>query len=321
MDMGQIRAKVSIVGCGNVGMRFAYAMLIKNLVRELVLIDIDTDRVVGEVMDLHHSIPFTAPAGIIAGSYNDIEGSDLIVITAGKKQKPGQSRIDLLKENIDIYKKIIPKINENSPDSVLLVVTNPVDIMTYAAYKLASRPYNIVIGSGTTLDTARLKSRMAEHCQIDARNIHTYILGEHGDSEFALWSNSSIGGVLFKDYCPVCRKSSECDFEIHIKKEIFNQVKESAYEIINKKGETSYGIGLSLARISEAILDNQNSILPVSVFVEDMLDVKDVYLSLPCILNKEGVREIVKPRMDETEKKLFRNSASVLKENLEKLDI
>jgi L-lactate dehydrogenase len=296
-------------------------MLIRNMVREMVLIDIDRDRAAGEVMDLHHSIPFTGPARVTAGSYDDIEGSDLVVITAGKNQQPGQSRLDLMKENIEIYQKIIPRINENSPDSVLLIVTNPVDIMAYAAYRLSSRPHELVIGSGTTLDTARLKSRIAEHCQVDSRDIDSYILGEHGDSEFALWSNASIGGVLFKDYCPTCPKSDECDFEIHIKQDIFDQVKQSAYDIIDKKGETSYGIGLSLARISEAVLDNQNSILPVSILVEDVMDVEDLYLSLPCILNSGGVRSIVRPVMDDEEQKLFRESASLLKDNLEKLDI
>jgi len=319
--MGETTAKVSIIGCGNVGMRYAYAMIIKNMVRELVLIDIDMDRVMGEVMDLNHSIPFTGPASIIAGGYSDMEGSDLVVITAGKNQGPGQNRLDLIKENIDIFQKIMPQINENSPDSVLLIVTNPVDIMAYAANKLSLRPHNLVIGSGTTLDSARLKSRMAEHCGIDARDIHTYILGEHGDSEFALWSSSTIGGVPFKDYCPVCDRRKECDFDINIKGEIFNQVKESAYEIIEKKKETSYGIGLSLARISEAILDNQNSIMPVSVLIEDIFDVNDVYLSLPCILNSDGVRQVIVPLMDEKEKKSFKDSAAVLRKNLDQFDI
>ncbi|MCL5073745.1 MAG: L-lactate dehydrogenase [Actinobacteria bacterium] len=321
MNKRDTTAKVSIIGCGNVGMRYAYAMLIKKMVRELVLIDIDMNRVEGEVMDLNHSVPFAGPVNIIAGNYDDIADSDLVVVTAGKSRKPGQSRLDLMKENIDIYRKIIPDINKNSPDSVMLVVSNPVDIMAYAAYKLSSRPHNMIIGSGTTLDTARLKSQMALNCEVNASDIQTYILGEHGDSEFALWSSSSIGGMLFKDYCPFCRKNKICDFKTDIKENIFKKVKQSGSEIIIKKGETSYGIGLSLARISEAILDNQNSILPVSTLVEDYLDVNDLYISLPCVINSEGVKKIIRPVFDEDEEKQFKESAGIIRQHLDKLDI
>lgn len=319
--MGRTTSKVSIIGCGNVGMRYAYAVLIKNLARELVLVDVDKERLEGDVMDLHHAVPFTDPVSIIAGGYEDISESDLIVITAGKNQKPGQTRLDVMKENIEIFKKIIPKINQNSPESILLVVSNPVDVMSYAAYKLSARPSSAVLGSGTTLDTARLKSRMAQHCEVDARNVHTYILGEHGDSEFAVWSSTFIGGMLFKDFCDTCNRKDEYDLEKYFKEDLFKQVKESAYEIIDKKGETSYGIGLSLARISEAILDNENSILPVSTLVNGYLGINDLYISLPCIINSSGVREIVKIKMVDQEKEQFKKSAKIIRENLDKLNI
>jgi L-lactate dehydrogenase len=305
------RPKVSIIGCGNVGMRYAYAMLINGLARELVLIDIDKKRVQGEAMDLEHCIPFTEPVNIIVGEYSDLRGADLVVITSGKNQQPGQSRLALVKDNVEIFKDIISNIMKYSPNSVILVVSNPVDILSYATYKISGKSSSEVIGSGTTLDTSRLKSNISRHCGVDARNIHAYIIGEHGDTELALWSSATVGGVLLKDFCRSC---NSCDFEKEIKDRIFNDVKKSAYKIIEKKGETSYGIGLSLVSISRTIIEDQNSVFPVSSLVKGYLDIEDVYLSRPCIINKKGISKVLDLKMNETEQDQFKKSADSLKD-------
>ncbi|MFO7929286.1 MAG: L-lactate dehydrogenase [Candidatus Humimicrobiaceae bacterium] len=306
------KPKVSIIGCGNVGIRYAYALLINGLARSIVLVDVDKERAEGEMMDLTHASVYTSPVNIIAGGYSDIGGSDLVVITAGKKQKKGESRLDLVKANIEIYKKIIPSIMENSPDSIILVVSNPVDILSYAAYKLSSKPSSRVFGSGTTLDTARLKSEIAKHCELNSKNVHSYILGEHGDSEVPIWSRAMIGGLLFRDYCPMCRRYDTCNLETDLEG-IFEKVKNSAYEIIEKKGETSYGIGLSLARITRSILRDENSILPVSTLVDGYLGIEDVYFSLPVVVNGDGLRETIRLKLSKEEENRLRDSADQLK--------
>ncbi len=310
--MAYAKPKISIIGCGNVGMRYACALIIKGLARHIVLVDVDREKAEGEMMDLTHASAYTSPVDIIAGNYSDTKGSDLVVITAGKHQKKGESRIDLAKANIDIFKKIIPSIMENSPDSIILIVSNPVDILSYAAYKISSKPSREVFGSGTTLDTARLKSEIAKHCEIYSQNIHAYILGEHGDSEVPIWSRAMIGGLLFKDYCPICRKYKTCNMEKELK-DIFKNVKNSAYEIINKKGETSYGIGLSLARITRAIINDENTILPVSTLVDDYFGLNDLYFSLPAVVNGSGLRETIKLKVSEEEKNKLVSSGEVLK--------
>jgi len=310
--MAELKPKVSIIGCGNVGIRYAYALIINGLVRNMVLVDIDREKAEGEMMDLAHASAFISPVDITAGGYNDISGSDLVVITAGKSQAKGQSRIELTRDNIDLFKKIVPQIMEYTPNSIILVVSNPVDILSYAAYKISSKPASEVIGSGTTLDTARLKSEIAKHCQLNAKNIHAYVLGEHGDSEVAIWSSAMVGGILFRDYCPVCKKSKTCSFDKDLK-HIFDNVKNSAYCIIEKKGETSYGISLSLTAITRAVLNNQNSIMPVSALVSGYLGIEDVYFSLPAVLNGNGIREVLELRLSGSEEKSLKESALKLK--------
>ncbi|MCM8757566.1 MAG: L-lactate dehydrogenase [Candidatus Omnitrophica bacterium] len=310
--MEDLKPKVSIIGCGNVGMRYAYALMIKGITRQIVLVDIDKNRLEGEVMDLSHGAPYISPVEVIAGDYSDIKNSDLVVITAGKKQKPGQSRMELAKDNVELYRKIIPEIVKFTPQSVLLIVTNPVDVLSYAAYKFSKKPSKEVIGSGTVLDTARFRFLLAKHCKVDSRNIHAYILGEHGDTEFAVWSRAMIGGVLFKDYCLICKNEKTCQREEEFNK-IFTEVRDSAYRIIERKSETSYGIGVALVRITEAILNDENAILPVSILIEDYLKINDVYLSLPAVVNKTGVREVLKIEFSEEEKQAFINSAQAIK--------
>lgn len=319
--MKGLNPKVSIIGCGNVGMRYAYALMIKGLVRQIVLVDINKKRLQGEVMDLCHSAPYISPLEIIAGDYSDMRDSDLVVITAGKKQISGQSRIDLAKDNVQLYKKIISEIIKYTPAAILLVVTNPVDILSYAAYKFSSKPAKEVIGSGTVLDTARFKFLISEYCQIDPRNIHAYILGEHGDSEFAVWSRAMIGGILFKDYCHLCNKNDLCHEHDKELGKIFAEVKDSAYKIIEKKQETSYGIGLALVRITQAIMHDENAVLPVSSLVDAYLGIKDVYLSLPSVVNKEGIREVLKIDLNAKEQEQFKNSAKILKDIIASIGI
>ncbi len=307
-----LKPKVSIIGCGNVGMRYAYALIMSGIVRQLVIVDVGRERLEGEVMDLSHGAPYISPVEIEAGDYPDIKGSDLVVITAGKKQKSGQSRTDLAKENIELYGKIVPEVVRCAPRAILLVVTNPVDILAYAAYRFSGKPANEVIGSGTVLDSARFRFLLSQHCRIDPHNVHAYILGEHGDSEFPVWSRAMIGGVLFSDYCHVCENKHphRCDEEL---KKIFTDVRDSAYRIIEKKGETSYGIGLALVRITQAVINDENAVLPVSSLVDDYLGVRDMYLSLPAVVNRSGVREVLRLELSAQEEDQFKRSADAVR--------
>jgi len=309
--MDDLKPKVSIIGCGSVGMRYAYALMIRGGVRQIVLVDIDRKRMEGEVMDLSHGAPYISPVEIVTGDYPDIENSDLVVITAGRKNKPDETRLDLAKDNVELYRKIIPEIVKYAPSAIFLIVTNPVDVLSYAAYKFSSKPSEEVIGSGTVLDTARFRFLLSKHCNVDPRNIHAYILGEHGDSEFAVWSSAMIGGVLFKDYCYICKKGGTCQHEDELNK-IFVEVKDSAYRIIERKQETSYGIGLALVRITRAIINDENAILPVSSLVKGYLGIDDVYLSLPAVINRQGVREVLHIELNPQEKEAFRNSADAI---------
>ena len=303
--------KVAIIGAGNVGIRYAYALMIEGVARKILVVDSNRMRAEGEVMDLSHGAPYISPVEIQVGDYPDLAGSDLVVVTAGKKQLPGQTRLDLAKGNIELYRTIIPEIVRYAPDAHILVVSNPVDILSYAAYKFSGKPLGTIIGSGTVLDSARFRFSLATHCGIDSRNVHAYILGEHGDSEFAVWSKAMIGGVLFKDYCYICR--NKCGVSDQESEKIFQEVRDSAYKIIERKQETSYGIGLALVRITKAILHDENAILPVSYLVSGYLGVQDVYLSLPAVVNRKGVREVLNIELDEKEQKQFINSAEIVK--------
>lgn len=299
-------------------MRYAYALMMKGIARQIVIVDIDRKRLEGEIMDLSHGAPYISPLEIVAGDYPDIKDSHLVVITAGAKQKPGQSRLELVDSNIKILKEIVPRVVKYAPEAIILMVTNPVDILSYVAYRLSSKPANQVIGSGTVLDTARFRHLLAKHCNVDSRNVHAYILGEHGDSEFPVWSKAMIGGMLIRDYCEFCKDYSSCEHNEKLDK-IFLEVKDSAYRIIEKKGETSYGIGLALVRITEAILKDENAILPVSFLVQGYLGVWDVYLSLPAVVNRDGVREVLKLKLSSEEELAFKNSANLIKEILKKV--
>jgi L-lactate dehydrogenase len=310
--MAELHPRVSVIGCGNVGVRYAYALAITGSAREIVLVDADRRRMEGEVMDLCHGAPFIPPVEIRAGDYSDIAHSDIVAIAAGRGQKPGQSRIDLAKGNVALYKEIVPRIMERAPGAVFIVVTNPVDVLAYAAFRISGKPAREVIGSGTVLDSARLRFLMARHCRVDSRNVHAYVLGEHGDTEFPVWSCATIGGVRVADYCPGCWNGSVCG-RVEELEWIFLGVRESAYEIIARKGETSYGIGLAMVRITQAVLQDENAILPVSSLAREIPGVGEVYLSLPAVVNRSGVRDVLRLKLTDEESGALKRSAETLR--------
>ncbi len=310
-DMPGLRPKVSIIGAGNVGVRYAFALIMKGLARSVVMVDLDRRRAEGEVMDLSSVMPYIPPVNISTGDYDDLEGSDLVVISAGRKQKPGQGRLDLAAANVVLFREMVPEIMKASPDSIWLVAANPVDVLTYAALTISGKPWQQVIGSGTVLDSARLRLLLSERCEIDARNIHAYILGEHGKSEFAAWSRALVGGVLFEDYCPMCGR---CRDYHETRLSVFEEVRDFAEKVIERKGETSYGVALAMVRITQAILNDENSVLPVSCYTDGYNDVSGVCLSVPSVINRTGVRELIRIRLSAEETKSLHESARALKE-------
>ncbi|NLY88192.1 MAG: L-lactate dehydrogenase [Firmicutes bacterium] len=295
-----------------VGSSFAYALMISGLVSEIVILDVNKDRLEGEVMDLNHGMPFVRPVIIRAGDYPDLKDTDLVVITAGVAQKVGETRLELVHRNVAVFREIIPKVAKYAAGSVLLVATNPVDVMTYVTYKLSGFDKRRVIGSGTVLDTARFRYLLSNHCQIDPANVHAYILGEHGDSEVPIWSLANIAGVRFSDYCPVCGR--DCG---PIKKEkIFEEVKNAAYKVIKGKGATYYGIGLAMVNIAESILRDEYSVLTVSSLMEGEYGLKDLCLSLPSVVAREGVMKKIRLELTQEEEGLLRRSGEVVRKVL-----
>jgi L-lactate dehydrogenase len=310
-------AKVAVVGVGSVGASFAYSLMIHGLVSEISLIDVNAEKAMGEAMDLEHGLPFVQPARINAGDYEECADADIVVVAAGAAQKPGESRLNLVERNVAVFKQVIPRIKERNDHCVLLVATNPVDIVTYVSLKLSGFPPNRVIGSGTILDTSRLRSLLGEHFKIDPRNVHAYIIGEHGDSEVPVWSSASIAGVNLKEYCPICGMK----YEEQYLDRIFEQVKNAAYKIIELKGATYYAIGLGLTRIVESIIRDENAILTVSSLLQDYHGVSDVCLSVPSIVNKDGIVETIKLPLEEAEIKMFQKSAAIMKKLIQSLNI
>lgn len=298
--------KVVIIGCGNVGMSYAYALLNqKTYVNELALIDLNYDRVVGEVMDLNHCLAF-APSkiDIKVGDYSDCSDADIVMIAAGANQNPGETRMDLINKNSKIFKSIVGKVMENGFNGIFLVATNPLDVMTYLVQKYSGLPYSRVMGSGTSLDTARLRYLIGEKLSINPKNVHAYVIGEHGDSEFVPWSNvniglQNIGSFIDKEKC----------FDIE------NSVRNAAYEIINKKGATYYGIGMCLVRITNAILGDENAIITVSNYDET----NGVYVGLPAIINRTGVHKKIFVELNNDETVKLQNSIDIIKDAIRKI--
>ena len=305
--------KVAVVGCGFVGSASAFALMQSGLFSEMVLIDANFKKAEGEAFDISHGVPFTRPIKIYAGDYDDLADTAIVVITAGAAQKPGETRLDLVHKNINIFKSIIPEIVKRDFQGILLIVANPVDILTYTALKLSGYAPNRVIGSGTVLDTARLKERLGEHLEVDSRSVHAFIVGEHGDSEIDAWSRATVYGIQLPD---LWEMRGHHDHE-GATSEIAEKVKNSAYEIIQRKGATYYGIAMSVKRICEAIIRDERSILPISTMMDGEYGIKDVVLSMPSIVGAEGFISKVPISLSEDEIKALHKSAETLKSVLE----
>ena len=300
--------KAAIVGCGFVGSASAFALMQSGLFSEMVLIDANPDKAEGEALDISHGIPFAKPMQISAGTYDDIMDAAVVIVTAGASQKPGETRLDLVKKNVGIFRNIMPEFKKRNYPGILLIVANPVDILTYTAVKYSGLPEQRVIGSGTVLDTARLKYLLSEHLSVDSRSVHTYIIGEHGDSEIAAWSSTNVSGIPLDDFCSM-RGHHE-----HTKamEQLAESVKNSAYEIIEKKHATYYGIAMAVRRICEAIVRDEKSILPISAMMHGEYGLRDVALSMPAIVGKDGIEGHVPIRLSEAEQAQLTASAEVL---------
>lgn len=307
--------RVAVVGLGNVGATFAYALLLSGLAAEIVLIDVNRAKAEGEAMDLSHTQPFTHPTHIWAGDYSDCAGAAVTVVTAGSAQKPGETRLDLVKRNAGIFGKIIPEIAKYSPDGVLLIATNPVDVLTYESLKLSGLPANRVIGSGTILDTARFRHLLSEHFSVDPRSVHAAIIGEHGDSEVPVWSLANIAGM----HLPEFAKASGIPYDESKMEDIFKQTRDAAYAIIERKGATFYAVAAGLMRIVEAILRDQHTILSVSSSMTGAYGISDVCLSLPTIVSRKGVERVLHLELSPAEQAGLRHSAEVLKRTIASL--
>lgn len=304
------KGKVVLVGTGFVGMSMAYSMLNRGGVNELVLIDIDKDKTIGEEMDLSHGLPFAPQKMVIkAADYDECKDAQVVVITAGIAQKPGQTRLELAETNTKIMKSITKSIMASGFNGIIIVASNPVDLMTYVVSKVSGLPKNQVFGSGTVLDTARLRYLMSDYLRVSSKNIHAYIMGEHGDSSFVPWEHAYVGCKKIKDVMKDNNHPMEDLEKIH--KDVIN----AAYEIINKKKATYYGIGMSLNRLVKAVLDNENSILTVSTYLKDgQYGQDDIYIGVPAIINSNGIRELVDLELNEEEQAKLDNSCKIIKE-------
>ncbi|GAB4312092.1 MAG: L-lactate dehydrogenase [Promethearchaeota archaeon] len=318
--MNALHPKVAVVGAGNVGTRFAYAAAIKGVARHLVLLDLNVRRLEGDVADLSHGEPyFPHPVKVQAGSLEDLRGSDLVVVTAGRNQRPGETRMDLVRDNVRLFEDLIPRVVEAAPGVVLLVVTNPVDVLAKVAWELAGRPPGRVFGSGTVLDSARLRHALGRHCGVDPRSVHAYVLGEHGDTEFPLWSRATIGNASVREFCADCERAGDCDPDERLVA-TFREVRDAAYHVIDRKGETSFGVGLAMVRIAQAVINDENSVLPVSTRVPEFYglgDVGDVFLGLPAVVNRGGVRAVLQLEMEPAEREALERSAAAIRRVLD----
>lgn len=310
------KQKCAVIGCGFVGASIAFSLIQEEMFSELVLIDINQTKAEGEAMDLSHGLPFVHPMKIYAGTYADLADCFLIIITAGAGQRPGETRLELVRKNVEIFRDMIPQITAVTQDARLLIVSNPVDVMTYAAWKLSGYPPEHVIGSGTVLDTARLKYLLGAHLGVDSRSVHAFIIGEHGDSELAVWSSANISGVDLDSFCDIC---GACDGEtLH---RLYEDVRTSAYKVIEKKGATYYAIALAVTRIARAIVREEHSVLPVSAYVNGHYGVSDVYFGVPSIVGAEGIEKVLDIPLDDSEQQQLEHSVQTLKDVIAGLDL
>jgi L-lactate dehydrogenase len=310
------RRKVVIVGAGAVGSTYAYALAQSGIVDDIALVDRNTNLLHGQVLDLSHGEPFFPTVHIHAGDISDYSDADLVVVTAGAAQRPGETRIDLLKRNAAVVRSVALDIRNQKSDAVVIVVTNPVDVMTHVAIQATGWQPGRVFGSGTVLDSSRLRHLLSQHCGVDVHNVHAYILGEHGDTEFAAWSMTHVAGMRIDSYCPVCGK---CSNWMEHRDRIEKDVRDSAYHIIDYKGATSFGVGMALVRITGAVLRSQHSVLTVSTLLNGEFGLTDVCLSVPCILTKSGVERVVESDLTARELERLTSSATALTKAMEDL--
>ena len=309
--------KVVIIGCGFVGSASAFCLMQSGLFSEIVLIDADPLKAEGEALDISHGVPFAKPVKIYAGTYDDIKDASMIILTAGANQKPGETRLDLTRKNIAIFKSILPEIKSRNYGGILLVVANPVDVLTTVAVRFSGMEEKRVLGSGTVLDTARLKFELGEHLDVDPRSVHAFIIGEHGDSEIAAWSSANVSGIALNDFCEMRGHFHHKETE----KSIADDVKNSAYEIIQKKKATYFGIAMAVKRICEAIIRDEKSILPVSSMMHGQYGIEGISLSMPAIVGRDGVETHVPINLSYEEASALASSAKTLQDVLAQNDI
>ncbi|WP_207533389.1 L-lactate dehydrogenase [Desertivirga arenae] len=308
MSTSSKKTRIVVIGVGAVGSTTAYTLLLRHRMDELVLLDANMDKARGDAQDMNHGLPFVGKVKVWAGTYEDCREADIVIITAGAAQKPGESRTDLLKRNVAIYESITTEVLKYNEHGILLIASNPVDVMSYFTLKKSNWPVNRVIGSGTLLDSARFRYLIGEKLNVDARSVHAHIVGEHGDSELPLWSLSNIAG-------------SQLSLSEEDKSEIFEDTKNAAYQIINSKGATYYAIALALDRICVAILRNEGAVLNVSTLLQDYHGISDVFLGVPCIVDRTGVREVLHVTLNEQEKQQLTASADKLKEIIKSVEL
>lgn len=310
------RRTVGLVGTGHVGVAAAYALFIKGLASELILIDKDARRAEGEAMDLMHGQSLVGSMSVRAGGYADLKKAQLVIISAGVAQRPGESRLALLNRNAEVFREIMSELDRHAPDAILIVATNPVDILTYVAQKLSQRPPERIIGTGTLLDTARFRALLGQYYGVDPRSVHAYILGEHGDSEVAVWSQVAIGGQRILD-----RMVLDRPFDRKRMQQLFEEARQAAYAIIERKGYTNTAIGVVIARLVEAILNDEKSVLPVSVRLNGEYGIRDVCLSIPCVIGLQGIEGRVLPELAPDELEGLHRSAEILQHSLRALSL
>ncbi len=310
------KQKCAVIGCGAVGATIAFAITQKSLFSELVLIDSNHAKAEGEAMDISHGLPFTHPMKVYAGDYSDISDCFLIIITAGAAQKPEETRLDMVNKNVEIFKSIIPQIVKYNKEAIILVVSNPVDILTYCTIKLSGYPANRVLGSGTVLDTARLKYRLGRSLCVDSRSVHAFIIGEHGDSELAVWSSANVSGIDLEDFHGLCKSCNDINFN-----DIYKSVRDSAYEVIDRKGATYYGIAMAVMKIIIAIIRDEHSVLPVSCYIDGHYGLENICIGVPAIVGNQGIEKVLDIPLSNEESKKLSASVNTLKEVIDGLDI
>jgi L-lactate dehydrogenase len=309
--------RVAVVGTGAVGSTFAFGLLLSGLASEIVLSDANERKAEGEAMDLMHAVPFAHTARVWSGPISDCRGAAVTVIAAGAAQKPGETRMDLVTKNAAIFRELVPQVAQANPDGIILVATNPVDVLAYLTYRIAGLPAGRIIGSGTILDTARFRMQLADHYGVDPRSVHAHIAGEHGDSEVPVWSSANIAGMPISDFAA----SAGMSHDDGALREIFEGTRDAAYKIIERKGATYYAVAAGLVRIVEAILRDQRTVLSVSSLISDYYGIDDVYLSLPTVVGRHGVERTLPLGLSAEEASGLRRSAGLLRETIEAIGL